>query len=230
LHAKFADQGLSIIGVTDETPEKTEPWIESKGAKHPYAYDDGGKLSSYFGIRGIPHSVLIDADGKVAFRGHPSEITADRLAKLLSSAWPGDVRVPLKKSQYGKAMAAAEKHAGKPYAARIKATIDGRVGQLEKVWKEGDYLTLETEGAYFRDAFEGLEAGKTIATMLDKLASDEKAQGALAAQKQIRELIQSGIDELGVEGVKKALLEIKAKHANTAAAREAEYILGQLPG
>jgi len=229
LQAKFESKGLSIIGVTDEAPDKTEPWIEKKGAKHPYAYDWSGELTGHFGVRSIPHSVLVDANGKVAFRGHPSEITEDKIAKLLGDVWPSDVRGPLKKSEYAKALTAARKFEGKPFAARIQKAVDRRVGLLEELWKEADYFALESEGAQYRTAFAGLDAGKTVVALLDKLKTDEKAQGGLAAQKRIRDLVENGMEELGIEGIRKALLEIKEKHPDTAAYREADYILGQLP-
>jgi len=215
--------------VTDEGPEKTEPWIKSKKARHPYAYDWTGELSNYFGIRGIPHSVLVDPSGRIVWRGHPNELQEGQIRPLLAKVWPDDVRSAIRSGQYAKALSTAQsnKERGAEIAARIKSSIEQRFGRLTKFYTDKDYLALDTEASYYEKAFADLPEGKQLTTLLEKVRSDPAAQAALQAQKRIREMLAS-LEQIGMEKAKKELKAIAAEHKGTAAAREAEYIISQI--
>lgn len=90
LEKEYGDKGLEIIGVTGyynyawneermspapsqgaEVSHKDEQAMLQKFAashelKHIFAIDPEGKMSTYYGVSGIPHMVLIDREGKVA--------------------------------------------------------------------------------------------------------------------------------------------------------------------
>ncbi len=87
LQKKYADKGLTILGVTAEdtrgnTLEKVEAMVKSKGDIMSYtvAWDDGRKTNDAY-MRaaqqgGIPCAFLVDGNGKIAYIGHPMAIDA----------------------------------------------------------------------------------------------------------------------------------------------------------
>ncbi|MCY2959677.1 MAG: redoxin domain-containing protein [Planctomycetota bacterium] len=87
MQKKYADKGLTIIGVTAEdsrgnTLEKVEAMVKDKGDKMAYtvAWDDGRKTNDAYmraaQQNGIPCCFLVDANGKIAYIGHPARIDA----------------------------------------------------------------------------------------------------------------------------------------------------------
>jgi len=78
LQRKYKDQGLVVIGITDENnPKAVAPFVAKMGDKMDYtvAYDDNHQTNNAyihaFGLRGIPHAFVIDREGRIAWSGHP---------------------------------------------------------------------------------------------------------------------------------------------------------------
>jgi len=92
LQKKYKDQGVVIIGVTDEGMKKVGPFISKKGNAMDYvvAIDDENKTTDAylkaFGIKAIPYAFVVDREGNIAWAGHPldgldrvlGELVADR--------------------------------------------------------------------------------------------------------------------------------------------------------
>jgi thiol-disulfide isomerase/thioredoxin len=83
LHEKFAAQGLVIIGHTDGSSKNLEKFIASK--KIPYIISVGDDLGGAYGVSGIPHLVLVDVAGKIAWRGHPAQLDDKIIAEQLKN-------------------------------------------------------------------------------------------------------------------------------------------------
>jgi cytochrome c biogenesis protein CcmG, thiol:disulfide interchange protein DsbE len=85
-------QHLAVIGVTyQDIPSDSRTFVKQKAATWPQGVDDGGAVASAYGVRAIPQSFFIRADGTIAARvfGVTSESAlAGPLAQLLGSA-PG---------------------------------------------------------------------------------------------------------------------------------------------
>jgi thiol-disulfide isomerase/thioredoxin len=62
-----AGDGLRVIGVDsqDGVPQGTS-FIEDAGLTFPSAFDGDGELAGALGLRGLPHTVFLAADGSVA--------------------------------------------------------------------------------------------------------------------------------------------------------------------
>jgi peroxiredoxin len=61
-----ADKGLVLFAVNlRETPDKAEKFMNDNNLSLEVLYDDG-KVAQQFGVSGIPHSVVIGRDGKIA--------------------------------------------------------------------------------------------------------------------------------------------------------------------
>jgi len=47
--------------------------------------DADGDMFNDYGVRGIPNSLLIGKDGKIAYRGHPMRITEEMIQEQLDA-------------------------------------------------------------------------------------------------------------------------------------------------
>jgi thiol-disulfide isomerase/thioredoxin len=86
LHEQYAAKGLVIIGHTDGSSTDIDGFIKAR--KIPYVISQGTDIGGAYGVRGIPHLVLVDAEGKVAWRGHPAELHDQDIDKLLAAVKP----------------------------------------------------------------------------------------------------------------------------------------------
>jgi len=79
LYQKFGKRGVLFVGVTNEDDRTAiTGFISSMGHSmtYPVAIDDSGDMAQYeqkYSIRGIPHALIIDHNGKVVWSGHPMQ-------------------------------------------------------------------------------------------------------------------------------------------------------------
>lgn len=67
LQAKYGPQGLQIIGVNlDANKEDGLRFLAATPAQFTVAFDASGRSARQYGVKGMPSSVLIGRDGKVA--------------------------------------------------------------------------------------------------------------------------------------------------------------------
>ena len=82
-------QRLAVIGVTyQDIPSDSRGFVEQRGAGWSQGVDDGGAVASAYGVRAIPQSFFVRADGTIAARvfGFTSESALARpLAQLLAT-------------------------------------------------------------------------------------------------------------------------------------------------
>lgn len=85
MQKKFGDK-LVIIGLSDEPLEKVKAFNNPR-IEYANGIDTKKTMSTFLGIRGIPHMILIDPSGIVRWEGFPglegNEFTEDVLKKLL---------------------------------------------------------------------------------------------------------------------------------------------------
>jgi peroxiredoxin len=65
VYERFRDQGLVILGISDEDPSKLLPFVAQRKIDYPVLTDPGGKTGEAFEAPaiGIPESFLYDRDG-----------------------------------------------------------------------------------------------------------------------------------------------------------------------
>jgi thiol-disulfide isomerase/thioredoxin len=84
-YSKFNSKGLNVVGLTKQSRDKSDDdvkvFIKETDVKYPIAKEDG-KLSSHFGVRGVPAAAVVK-DGEVVWRGHPARLTDDMIEKWL---------------------------------------------------------------------------------------------------------------------------------------------------
>lgn len=84
LQKKYADQGLVVIGISDEQDKigAVKKYVKDMGDKMQYVVAVDNKRKTYdaymkaFNMRGIPHSFLIDKAGKIVWHDHPMKMDA----------------------------------------------------------------------------------------------------------------------------------------------------------
>lgn len=70
LHKKYADQGLQVITISNDTPrssKKIKPYVNSHKYSFKVLLDQDKRARKLFGGVNIPYTVLIDHNGKIAF-------------------------------------------------------------------------------------------------------------------------------------------------------------------
>ncbi|MGA2004359.1 MAG: TlpA disulfide reductase family protein [Terriglobales bacterium] len=65
LYERFAQQGLVILGISDEEAAKVEPFIAQRKVTFPVLLDPGRKVNEMFVVEGIPKTFVYDRDGKL---------------------------------------------------------------------------------------------------------------------------------------------------------------------
>ena len=115
IYAKYKDRGFMVLAVTNEGKALVDKFVSATGSTHPILIEEGDSATAY-GIGGFPHAFLIDADGSVAWEGHPGSLQNTEIESLLANAHPLP-RLPKK-------LAAAQKGLeGRDYAGARKALL-----------------------------------------------------------------------------------------------------------
>lgn len=82
LQQRHAHQ-LQVITVTDETPERIGRFLTKRPSKLWFAIDSTRALTKTFPHHIIPHTILIDPDGRLIAQTNPGAITS----KVIDSLW-----------------------------------------------------------------------------------------------------------------------------------------------
>jgi cytochrome c biogenesis protein CcmG/thiol:disulfide interchange protein DsbE len=83
---QYRDQGVVVLGINiwDKEPE-ARAFKREFGLTYPNVLDDGGRVAIEYGVAGIPETIVIGSDGRVAAK-HTGPVTAERIAELVRSA------------------------------------------------------------------------------------------------------------------------------------------------
>ena len=84
-HDTFKDRGFVLVGLTDASSGDVPAFIQQRGISYRIAVTDSLGNNAY-AIRGIPHLVLIDHNGKIIKRGHPSVFSDADIEAALTAA------------------------------------------------------------------------------------------------------------------------------------------------
>lgn len=198
LNEKYAEKGLTVLGVTSEGVGQTEPWIEEKGAKYAYAYDKGSQLSRWAGVTGIPNALLVDPSGRVVWQGNPGGLTNDTIERALAGAlptpvyeWPSDASAAAKafgKRQMKKAIDAAAKLDDQTFVGLIQANVDARVAGLKSIHDAGDFLTATDLIKLLKKDLAGLDAVDQVDEVAKAIAANKDAKSIMKGQAKVRKL------------------------------------------
>ena len=65
LYRQFQPQGLLVLGISDDEPDKVKTFAEQQGITYPVLLDPGSKVNKSFHINGIPKTFIYDREGKI---------------------------------------------------------------------------------------------------------------------------------------------------------------------
>jgi len=82
LHEKYGEQGLLIVGVSNEDADKIRDKMEAVGMEFAVGRSAKDVIATY-GVRGIPATFLIDRAGELVWSGHPSAVTDELIESVL---------------------------------------------------------------------------------------------------------------------------------------------------
>jgi thiol-disulfide isomerase/thioredoxin len=83
--------GIDVLELKTTTTEKVKSFVDSMGQQMDYlvASQDSNMAAAWFdasGERGIPRSFVVDADGRMAWIGHPSALP-QVLSRIVDGTW-----------------------------------------------------------------------------------------------------------------------------------------------
>lgn len=229
--------------MTGEGKADTEKWIAEKGAKYAYGYDKGGKLARYFGVSGIPHMVIVDANGVVVYNGNAGGATDEILRKATAGAlpkplwdWPAaakSVKAALLKQQYKVAIDEAAKLGEPDGGPEIKAAVEGMVKAkldvMKAAYAKGDFLGAETAAKDLQKDLAGLPAQAEAVKMAADIEANAEAEPVLKNQRLVARIREKApTKRKDVESAIEDLKKIEKNAKGTFAAEEASALALQM--
>jgi hypothetical protein len=83
--ASHYQKDVVCVGISDEAAGTVQNFMRSKAMNYAVATDPGRRMYSVFGIRAIPHVVVISADWIVRWQGHPGDLTEGVIDQLVEA-------------------------------------------------------------------------------------------------------------------------------------------------
>lgn len=190
LQQKFAERGVTFIGVSDEDVAKVRAFVDQMGAKMNYtvAVDNNRQTSkgymAAFNAKGIPHAFIVDREGRIAWEGHPMGDLEKELEKLATATVAADPKELRRAEAQRKLREFTEMIARGDDAAKLDAlaaditALEKELGSIE-AGRKLDLPELRRTVRFqslMRDYQRAVAAGKSAA----ELADLEKAAAPLA--------------------------------------------------
>ena len=200
LHRKMGKKGIVITGVNvweserdAASAQRAKDFLKAQGEKMSYRVALGGKafIKDWLeaaGVNGIPHAFVV-ADGKIAWTGHPAQLTAEILGDILTgtplaAAAPIADKIPQRR--LSKPAVPAGNAPNDPEMAAAQAKLDALSEAMrardwdaaEKALPAAAGVLPRQEGQELRDSIEaqiGLARGQPAKfyAQLQKLADEE---------------------------------------------------------
>lgn len=223
VNREYEALGLSIIGVTGsrENKDKTVKWVADRKAEFAYGYDPDSALAQWLGITSIPHSVLVDPQGTIVWRGHPAGLTDEHLKQAVKGAlrrplWENpaaaETRKAIAEHRFAAALAAAQKMSaedqGPVIVAHLKRRAADRIEVIQQMRELGDYLTAQQFAESAAKELAGMPEAVTAAEIVTALAKDDSVQKVISAQLAFRRVMEQLSKVESREGAEKLLTEL----------------------
>lgn len=240
LEEKYGSKGLSVIGVTSEGADLTDPWIEKHGAKYAYAYDKSRSVSGALGSGFLPSIALIDSTGKVVFKGSTRDFDDSMIERAISGAlttplfevegYNAKMKKALSQGKFDTLIKEIEKLENEESRATLLTAvggmIDGRLNLVDALFEEGDYLAMKDVIEPLAKATKKLPQGERAEALLDKLG-DKQVKNVLRAQEKVRDIVptEGRISERERNKIRREMEKIIKDLPDTCAARDAKAVL-----
>lgn len=81
----FEGEDFVVMMISKEESALLADFAENNEMDMWLVRDADGDMFTDYGVRGIPNSLLIGKDGKIAYRGHPMRITEEMIQEQLDA-------------------------------------------------------------------------------------------------------------------------------------------------
>lgn len=81
---QFKDRPVQFIAITDESDSVVRPFLKKKPIHAWVGLDTDRSMLTAYGVKYIPHTVVVDPEGKIAAITRPTILTAQHLEDLLA--------------------------------------------------------------------------------------------------------------------------------------------------
>lgn len=241
LQEAYNSKGFEIVAVSDEKEATVDKFIQDKAIKYGVVLS-ATKFQELYGRNGRPTSWVLDPEGKVIWKGHPSRLSAEMVAEWVKDLAPTKVdrevakevkgaAEAFDKGEYGRAQVEAAKVGTEAADELVKADakyveelvqkhVDAYNRKMEAARTAGDLVKL---GKLMEDAaarFKGSEQGDKWATEAKELVKSKEYKDTLKAQEALDE-IKPKLEDMKASSARKALEKIAKKYPDTKAGKEA---------
>lgn len=98
LYKRYATNDVAFVGISNERVDSVKAFVKQMGDKMTYPVAIGAQevhagYMGAFGVNGIPHAFVVDADGNIAWHGHPMDNLDKAIDAALGEA-PGKAPAP----------------------------------------------------------------------------------------------------------------------------------------
>lgn len=242
MYEKYAEQGLVIVGVTNESSKLVDGSIASSGQTFPIAMVKGGSVDTAYGVDGFPTVVLVGPDGLVlSKKRHPEAEIIEALKRAvlftpLEGKQYSALNKMLKKKQFGKAwksiVSMLDRGVEDEQLSVAKETIErgfaGRFERAEALMEEGDWGNAIESFGKMADLYAGYDRASEAKSMVKVIKKNPEAKDELAAHSMLRKAKaefakgKKGNTEKG----EKICRKIIAKYPRTVSATKAKTLRG----
>jgi hypothetical protein len=195
-----------VLALTDEGADVVEPYVEERGLSLRVGI--ASRTNGLYGVRGIPHSVLIDPRGQVVWRGHPGSLSDGKVKDALKGARKGG-----KNDFLSFSADLGEEHASALASSPALSALQeqARAGELGKVLA----------------ALEAFDVGGNAALEAARAALAERAKAHAALLSQQAESAVKRLDvSVGVQVYETLSKTLAGRDEGAAAAKRLEEIRG----
>ena len=84
---------MVFVGVSDEPAETVKKFMTDTPMNYSVAVDPQKRMSKVLGVQGIPHVMIVSADGVVRWQGFPGStedpLTAEKIQQIVEASKAG---------------------------------------------------------------------------------------------------------------------------------------------
>jgi hypothetical protein len=241
LQEKYNASGFEIVAVSDEAEGTLEKFIKDKAITYGIVLS-AKKFAELYPSDGRPSSWVLDADGKVIWKGHPASLTNEMVAEWVKDLAPTRIDRSLAKElkdavkafdagQYGKASTEAAKILGSAEDETVKADarhvqdfvqkhVTAYAAKMARLRDAGDLVGL---GLLIDEAaakFDGSDQGKAWSDEAKELRKSDSYKDTVKAGEELEKL-RPKLEDMKPSRAHKALEKIAKKYPDTKAGKEA---------
>jgi hypothetical protein len=237
-----------VLALSNEPASKVVPYVEQYDLPFPVASGSkaGGKLGAMVGQKGIPHSYLLNPEGRLVWHGHPGALTnkhikaalvgADRAGPNAVLSWRGEIDGAPPKAleaaaggELADAFKLIEKAAGSAGAGALEECLTAHVADLRKqidaAIGRGDFGQSLAALESLAKELKRHPLGESILERQREIKNDEAIQNEIEAAEALGRALQL-VSNRGIKKAKKSLESVVKRFPSTHAAKRAQGLIG----